>query len=114
MDLGGHVGAAKIRGTIESDLVTIHYHFRSFKEYTQQAEKILLSHGYIKKGDSRNTMLEKLEHHKKGNSCHRVNFYIKYLISEGSIDGFYKDNAKQKTERINLIRKTISYQQEKQ
>jgi len=106
MDLGGHKGQAKIAGDIETNLVVIHYHFKSFDEYVKQTKKVLLSHGYIKEEDNDNVALKKLKEHRGSVSHHRKDFYINYLKSGKEKFGVFCDKH-QGTQEIDLIKETL-------
>ena len=85
VDLGCHVGESKLNtGFIDTGLTIIHYHSVSIADSMRRARQVLVSHGYIKQGDSVEQELEKLLSLKGQNiaSFHKIDLYLSYLMAQ--------------------------------
>jgi hypothetical protein len=83
VDLGCHAGvSSNSSGVIETNLCIIHFHATSVDDSAHRARQVLLSHGYISKGDSSKEQalqLRRLRCRGEIASFHKIDFYLQYL-----------------------------------
>ena len=94
-DLGSHTGNVISRyenHENDTNIMIIHYHNQSFKNYVENCKKAVISHNYININDNIGTQINKLSLLSKNNtkgSIHKIQIYLKYLTNFNYENEYY-------------------------